>query len=163
MGWPIAEEANQWLCHLHVNHVLCGSRYADGVRHTQTYRANRVQGIWFFTKFLKNIYIYSVTSKNNYTSNKSTQWAQLSPSSKSYTKTYIDVSIGNVEIPNYDIAFVDHFCWCQNNMKIFCSIFISLCHYEVIMLYWKRKKFLKSSKRKCLCLSLKFGSDSMET
>lgn len=118
----------------------------------------------FSQNFLKiYIYIYSVTSKNNYTSNKSTQWAQLPPSSKSYTKTYIDVSIGNVEIPNYDIAFVDNFCWCQNNMEIFCSIFISLCHYEVIMLYWKRKKFLKSSKRKCLCLSLKFGNDSMET
>lgn len=108
--------------------------------------------------------IYSVTSKNNYTSNKSTQWAQLPPSSKSYTKTYTDVSIGNVEIPNYDIAFVDHLCWCQNNMEIFCSIFISLCHYEVIMLYWKRKKvFEELKKENGYVYLLKFGNDSMET
>lgn len=41
----VAEEANQWFCHLHVNHVLCGSGYVDGVRHTQINRSNWVQGI----------------------------------------------------------------------------------------------------------------------
>ncbi len=54
----VAEEANQWFCHLHVNHVLCGSGYVDGVRHTQTNRSNRVKGIWFLTEICVSMYWY---------------------------------------------------------------------------------------------------------
>ena len=43
----LAEEANQWFFHLHVNHVLCGFGYVDGAGDAQTNRTNWVQGIWF--------------------------------------------------------------------------------------------------------------------
>lgn len=70
----VAEEANQWFCHLHVNHVLCGSGYVDGVRHTQTNRSNRVQGIWFLTPlcvyFLLCHHLYLFFQCSHYSSGK---------------------------------------------------------------------------------------------
>lgn len=58
VGGRVAEEANQWFFHLHVNLVLCGSGYVDGVRHTQTNRSNWVQGIWFLTDLYVGIGVF---------------------------------------------------------------------------------------------------------